>query len=87
MATDAVNFRVFANPLNRFSLSSRSALKYAKDGSLTLYFGPQKPKDAPEENWLPTTPGQTFRLALRYYGAKGDIASGKAFPPPVIKQS
>lgn len=86
-ATDAKTLLVLPNPLNRFTLNNQSRLEYGKDGSLTLYFGPNKPKDAPEANWLPTVPGKTFRLMFRYYGPKGGVASGEYFPPPIVKQS
>ncbi|MNZ31832.1 hypothetical protein D3C78_491440 [compost metagenome] len=86
-ATDARTFLALPNPLNRFTINNQSQLQYGKDGSLTLYFGPNKPKDAPEANWLPTVPGKIFRLMFRYYGAKGGVASGEYFPPPLVKQS
>ncbi|WP_449433465.1 DUF1214 domain-containing protein [Pseudomonas putida] len=86
-ATDSKTFRVMPNPLQRFSLNSNSALQYAKDGSLTLYFGPNKPKDAPEGNWLPTADGVEYRLLMRYYGANEEVSSGAYFPPVLNKQS
>lgn len=84
-ATDAKHFRVLPNALGRFLLNNQSALQYNQDGSLTLYFGPQPPRGAAEANWLPTVPGQKFRLMLRYYGATGAVASGEYFPPALVR--
>jgi hypothetical protein len=38
------------------------------DGSFDLYFGPNQPADAPEENWVQTTPGKGWFVYLRLYG-------------------
>jgi len=56
------------------------------DGSLTLYLGPVKPKDAPEQNWLPTPKGQNYNLTFRFYGPTGDVAAKTCFPPQLVKQ-
>jgi hypothetical protein len=39
-----------------------------QDGSFDLYFGPEPPADAPEENWVQTTPGKGWFVYLRLYG-------------------
>jgi hypothetical protein len=39
-----------------------------KDGSFDLYFGPTKPADVPEQNWVQTTPGKGWFVYLRLYG-------------------
>ncbi|UVE19562.1 DUF1214 domain-containing protein [Pseudomonas sp. LS44] len=83
-ATNAKTFLVLPNSLNRFSVNDQADLKYNQDGSLTLHFAPSKPQDVADGNWLPTAPGQIYRLVLRFYGPKGDVASGEYFPP-VIK--
>ncbi|MGH8788782.1 MAG: DUF1214 domain-containing protein [Cupriavidus necator] len=87
LAVDSRYFRVLPNPLNRFLLNNQSALQYGKDGSLTLYFGPQKPDNAPEGNWLPTPAGQQYRLMLRFYGPKDGEAARKYVPPPIVRVS
>ncbi|MCY1286097.1 hypothetical protein D9M70_350570 [compost metagenome] len=84
-ATNAKNFKVLPNAQDRFLLNNQSDLQYGKDGSLTLYFGPQPPKGVAEANWLPTVPGQNFRLMFRFYGAKGAVASGEYFPPVLTR--
>jgi len=39
-----------------------------EDGSFDLYFGPNQPADAPENNWVQTTPGKGWFVYLRLYG-------------------
>jgi len=46
---------------------------YNTDGSIDLYFGPTKPPDIDEKNWIQTLSGKAFMVALRLYG------SGTAF--------
>ncbi|MGT2458059.1 DUF1214 domain-containing protein [Cupriavidus basilensis] len=87
LAVDSRHFRVLPNPMNRFLLNNQSRLQYGKDGSLTLYFGPQKPENAPEGNWLPTPAGQQYRLMLRFYGPKDGEAARKYVPPPIVRLS
>jgi hypothetical protein len=82
-ATDSKNFRVLPNPQNRFAINSHSPLTYNKDGSLTLHFAPTKPQDVADGNWLPTSPGQNYRLIFRFYGAKGEVIHGEYFPPAI----
>jgi len=38
------------------------------DGSVDIYFAPEKPADVPEQNWVPTLPEQGFFAYIRYYG-------------------
>lgn len=38
------------------------------DGSVELFFGPTKPADASEKNWIQTLPGRAFMVAVRLYG-------------------
>lgn len=84
-ATDSKTFRVLPNAQGRFLLNNQSWLHYNADRSLTLYFGPQPPQGTAEANWLPTVPGQPFRLMFRYYGATGAVASGEYFPPALVR--
>lgn len=39
-----------------------------EDGSYDLYFGPNRPADVPEANWVQTTPGKGWFVYLRLYG-------------------
>lgn len=43
-------------------------LEQNTDGSTDIYFGPSAPKGK-EKNWLQTTPGKTWFICLRMYGA------------------
>jgi len=38
------------------------------DGSVDLWFGPQKPADVSDSNWIQTVSGRSFLVALRLYG-------------------
>ena len=87
IAVDAKHMRVLPNPLNRFLLNNQSKLAYGQDGSLTLYFAPEKPNDAPEGNWLPTLGSQNYSLTFRFYGPRGGVADGSYYPPPLVKRS
>ena len=42
-----------ANPLNRYTLSPRNALKYNEDGSLELFIQDASPGKEKESNWRP----------------------------------
>jgi hypothetical protein len=86
IAVDPKHMRVLPNPLNRFLINNQSGTKYNADGSLTLYFAAERPKDAPDENWLPTPKGQDYRLTFRFYGPHGAVKDGTYFPPPLTKR-
>ncbi len=75
------------NPLNRYTLSPRNALKYNPDGSLDLYIQAQNPGKDKESNWLPAPPGQ-FILMMRLYWPKAtppSILDGSWSVPPVVQ--
>ncbi|HEY5803450.1 MAG TPA: DUF1214 domain-containing protein [Lysobacter sp.] len=85
IAVDSKEFHVIPNPKNRFLINKQSKLQYGKDGSLTLYFAPGKPKDAPDGNWLPTPKGQNYNLTFRTYGPDEAILTGAWYPAPLVK--
>ncbi|MGP4694125.1 DUF1214 domain-containing protein [Agrobacterium cavarae] len=62
IAVDSLCFRVLPNPQNRFLLNEATKPEFSKDGSLTLYFAAERPKDAADGNWLPTPHGQTSAM-------------------------
>ena len=73
------------NPLNRYTLSSRSALKANADGSTDLYIQKDSPGPDKESNWLPAPPGR-FILMLRLYWPREkdpSILDGTWVPPAV----
>jgi hypothetical protein len=55
-----------ANPLNRYTLSSRNKLKTNADGSVDLLLQHESPGKDKESNWLPA-PKDKFVLMLRMY--------------------
>lgn len=74
-----------ANPLNRYTLSSRFKFKYNRDGSLDFYIQNESPGKARESNWLPAPKGD-FILMLRLYWPKESppsIIDGTWKPPAV----
>ncbi|MFO1060040.1 MAG: DUF1254 domain-containing protein [Dongiaceae bacterium] len=78
-------FFFYGNPLNRYTLSSRNALKRNKDGSVDLYIQHESPGKARESNWLPAPEGQ-FKLMLRLYWPREkdpSILDGSWKIPPV----
>jgi hypothetical protein len=73
------------NPLNKYSVSPRNALKYNDDGSLDLYIQHESPGMDKEANWLPA-PVERFILMLRMYWPKEkapSIIDGSWKTPPV----
>jgi hypothetical protein len=40
------------------------------DGSIDIYFGPTKPNDVPETNWIQTLEGRDFMTVVRLYGTE-----------------
>lgn len=85
IAVDGTHRRVLPNPLNRFLLNNQSTLEYGKDGSLTFYFAPERPANAPEGNWLPTPGSQNYNLTFRFYGPRAGVADGSYYPPAIQK--
>ncbi|MFO1394115.1 MAG: DUF1254 domain-containing protein [Steroidobacteraceae bacterium] len=57
------------NPLNRYTLSQRDALKANPDGSVDLYIQHESPGKDKESNWLPA-PSGPFILMMRLYWPK-----------------
>ena len=70
------------NPLNRYSINSRSQLTENKDGSLDLNLQHTSPGQEKEANWLPTPEGE-FNLILRLYWPK-EAALNRSWKAPVI---
>ncbi|MCK5447235.1 MAG: DUF1254 domain-containing protein [Gemmatimonadetes bacterium] len=71
------------NELNRYSIgNSTPGVRYAEDGSLTLYLGPDSPGADKESNWLPAPRGP-FWIVMRTYGPGEAIVNGEWQVPPV----
>jgi hypothetical protein len=76
-----------ANPLNKYTVSPRNALKYNDDGSLNLTIQNESPGKDKEANWLPAPEGK-FILMMRLYWPKEkdpSILDGTWTPPGVKK--
>jgi hypothetical protein len=70
------------NPMQRFAIGDRDALRFNSDGSLDLYIGHQAPSGNQNANWLPA-PAGSFNLSFRLYWPKDAILQGKWIPPAV----
>lgn len=55
------------------------------DGSVDLWFGPQRPADAPEANFIQTVAGRNFLVALRLYGTGVAFFDQTWKPDDVVK--
>jgi len=76
-----------ANPLNRYTLSSRDQFVENADGSVDLYFQHESPGPEKEANWLPA-PADRFLLMLRLYWPSDtppSILDGSWKPPAVTR--
>jgi hypothetical protein len=80
---DADGFQV-ANPLNRYAIGDRDALKYDDYGSLDLYIQPESPGEEKESNWLPSPKRGTLGVTMRLYAPRAEALDGR-WNPPAIK--
>jgi hypothetical protein len=80
---DAESYLV-QNAINRYALGDRSGLASGDDGSPTLlHIQSDEPDAANEANWLPAPKDGRFKLALRLYSPKPEVAEGTWQPPPI----
>ena len=77
-----------ANQISRFSLGTKNkGLKYADDGSLTIYVQCKAPTDGVQRaNWLPAPEGD-FSLYVRAYWPKTAVMDGSWTPPRVQRMT
>ena len=75
-------YNLVANPIDRYSLGDRSAMKVNADGSLTMYLQKDSPGADKESNWLPAPAGR-FLLILRAY-LPGEALLKQTWQPPLI---
>ena len=85
---DGVTFRFIENPIDRYSIGSKSNLKRNPDGSIDIWIQPDAPEEAKRGNWLPSPKGDPFRVTFRIYSPKDHIVESfydieLALPPLV----
>jgi len=69
-----------ANPINRYAIGDRDALKFNPDGSRDLYMQSKSPGPDRESNWLPSG-AASFNLTIRLYWPGDAIINGTWHPP------
>lgn len=67
------------------SINGMNKVAKNDDGSIDLYFGPQKPADAEESNWIQTVEGRDFLVAFRLYGTGVEFYDQSWKPDDVVK--
>jgi hypothetical protein len=80
--TDVVGYMV-RNPIDRYSVGSRSGLVPNADGSIDIAIQRTAPAGH-ESNWLPAPAGY-FKLMLRAYLPGRAVLDGEYHVPPVMK--
>ncbi len=60
-------------------------VKISEDGSVVLWFSPEKPKGVDEKNWIRSIPGRAQIVAVRLYGAGTEFYDQTWKPDDVIK--
>lgn len=75
--TEAPQLMPSINGLNKVATNS--------DGSVDLWFGPQKPANAPASNWIQTVEGRAVLIALRLYGTGVEFFDQTWKPDDVVK--
>ncbi|WP_437185948.1 DUF1254 domain-containing protein [Planctomicrobium sp. SH668] len=75
--------RFAENPVNRYSISPQTGLRFNEDGSLDVYIQRHSPGTDKEMNWLPTPESGNFTMNLRLYWPEDEVLIGDWSPPPV----
>ena len=79
---DKDGFQV-ANPINRYAIGDRDALKYNADRSLDIYVQARSPGKNKEANWLPSPKDGALGLTMRLYAPNRTVLDG-TWKPPVL---
>jgi len=82
---DAEGFQI-PNPIHRFAIGDRDAIKFNQDGSLDLYIQNERPAPDRESNWLPAPKTGELGLTLRLYEPKPQALDGR-WNPPAVKRA
>lgn len=67
------------------SINQFNNYKQNKDGSVDLYFGPTKPKEAPESNFIKVVDGRNFLVAVRLFGTGIEFFDQTWKPDDVVR--
>ncbi|MDR2954560.1 MAG: DUF1214 domain-containing protein [Prevotella sp.] len=81
------DYHLIQNDMKRYNLNNQSKLKMNKDGSMSIWIAAEKPKNVPQENWLPSAKGKGFSLNFRMYAPKKEVLDGSWFVPSIEKQA
>lgn len=81
---DADGFQV-ANPINRFAIGDRDALKRNPDGSIDIYIQHSTPGPDRESNWLPAPATGAIGVTMRLYAPRAEALDGR-WAPPVVRR-
>ncbi|WP_281615761.1 DUF1214 domain-containing protein [Flammeovirga sp. SubArs3] len=79
------NDATFIDNVDKYGVASTEKLEFNADGSCDIYFGPTKPKDVPESNYVPTQAGEGWFPYFRFYGPKKELFQGKYQLSKIIK--
>jgi hypothetical protein len=80
---DGKTYFMVDNPIKRYSIGNRTpGLKFARDGSLTLFIQHDSPGKGHESNWLPAPVG-SFDVHLRTYIPQHALLDGTYKLPPL----
>jgi hypothetical protein len=69
------------------SINGYNKVATNSDGSVDLYFGANRPADAPESNWIQVIEGRDFLVALRLYGAEVAFYDQTWKPDDIVRLS
>ena len=81
---DEEGFQV-ANPINRFAIGDRDALKFAPDGSLTIYIQHTNPGGDKEANGFPPPPAASS--ASPCVCTPQDTSARRPLEPPAVRRA
>jgi hypothetical protein len=67
------------------SINGLNTVATNSDGSVDLWFAPEKPSDVTQSNWIQTVSGRNFLVALRLYGTGVEFFDQTWKPEDVVK--
>ena len=78
---DLKNGFFIPNDRKKYSVGENAGMKLNKDGGIEVYIAAEKPKDVPEENWLPIPrKDEDLDMVMRIYAP--DLKKLKTWKPP-----